>query len=109
MLGDIALAEPGAIVGFAGQRVIEETIHETLPDGFQRAEYLLDHGMIDMVVHRRDLRETFIRLLRLLREPTPPAKVVPLPTAKSDTADAKPASADTATGAPVEAAGEGAE
>ncbi len=81
MLGDVALAEPGAIVGFAGQRVIEETIHETLPEGFQRAEYLLEHGMIDMVVHRRDLRETIIRLLDLLRRKTPSAEVVTLPTA----------------------------
>jgi acetyl-CoA carboxylase carboxyl transferase subunit beta len=83
MLGDVALAEPGAIVGFAGKRVIEETIHETLPDDFQRAEYLLDHGMIDMVVHRRDLRETIIRLLDLLRRKSPSAEVVTLPSAKS--------------------------
>ena len=79
MLGDVALAEPGAIIGFAGKRVIEETIRETLPEGFQRAEYLLDHGMIDMVVHRRDLRETIIRLLDLLRRKTPSAEVVTLP------------------------------
>jgi len=79
MLGDIALAEPGAIIGFAGSRVIEETIRETLPEGFQRAEYLFDHGMVDMVVHRRELRDTLIRLMRLLREPAPPADVVPLP------------------------------
>lgn len=83
MLGDIAIAEPGAIIGFAGQRVIEETIRETLPAGFQRAEYLLEHGMVDMVVHRRDLRDTIVRLLKLLREKTPPAEVVPLP--KSET------------------------
>lgn len=57
MLGDIQIAEPGALIGFAGQRVIESTIREKLPDGFQRAEYLLDHGMIDMVVSRKDLRE----------------------------------------------------
>jgi acetyl-CoA carboxylase carboxyl transferase subunit beta len=105
MLGDIALAEPGAIIGFAGQRVIEETIRETLPDGFQRAEYLLDHGMVDMVVHRRELRETIIRLLKLLRETTPPAEVVPLPTAELETADVKPDSADSA----IQASGEGAE
>jgi len=79
MLGDVALAEPGAIVGFAGQRVIEETIRETLPEGFQRAEFLLDHGMIDMVVHRRDLRETIVRLLKLLRQQAPAAEVVTLP------------------------------
>ena len=94
MLGDIALAEPGATIGFAGQRVIEETIREKLPDGFQRAEYLLDHGMIDMVVHRKDLRDTIIRLLKLLCETTPPAAAAPPPAAESQTADAKPESAD---------------
>ena len=78
MLGDIAIAEPGAIIGFAGARVIEDTIHESLPEGFQRSEYLLDHGMLDMVVHRRDLRETLIRLLDLLRNRRPTAKVLPL-------------------------------
>lgn len=78
MLGDIAIAEPGAVIGFAGQRVIEETIRETLPEGFQRAEYLLEHGMVDMVVHRRELRDTIINLLRLLRDKRPPAVVVPL-------------------------------
>ncbi len=73
MLGDIAMAEPGAVIGFAGQRVIQDTIREELPDGFQRAEYLLDHGIIDMVVHRRQLRETLVRVLALLGEgrPTP--------------------------------------
>jgi acetyl-CoA carboxylase carboxyl transferase subunit beta len=84
MLGDVALAEPGAIVGFAGQRVIEETIRETLPEGFQRAEYLLDHGMVDMVVHRRDLRETIVRLLKLLRQKAPAAEVVTLPGAEAE-------------------------
>ena len=69
MVGDITLAEPGAVIGFAGARVIEETIHEKLPDGFQRAEYLLDHGMVDMVVPRGELRATIGRLLGLLREP----------------------------------------
>ena len=69
MVGDITLAEPGAVIGFAGARVIEETIHEKLPEGFQRAEYLLDHGMVDMVVPRAELRETIGRLLGLLREP----------------------------------------
>jgi len=83
MLADIAIAEPGAVIGFAGQRVIEETIRETLPEGFQRAEYLLEHGMIDMVVHRRDLRATIINLLRLLRDKRPPAAVVPLPQAET--------------------------
>ncbi len=66
MLGDIQLAEPKALIGFAGQRVIEQTIREKLPEGFQRAEYLLDHGMLDMVVHRKELRETLGRILGLL-------------------------------------------
>ena len=66
MLGDIQLAEPGALVGFAGPRVIEQTIREKLPEGFQRAEYLRDHGMVDMVVHRHDMRPTLARLCRLL-------------------------------------------
>lgn len=79
MLGDITMAEPGAQIGFAGKRVIEETIRETLPEGFQRAEYLLDHGMIDIVVPRRELKETIARLLRLLCDKTPSADVVTLP------------------------------
>src|SRR6476660_2637255 len=66
MLGDVQIAEPGALIGFAGPRVIEQTIREKLPEGFQRAEYLRDHGMVDMVVHRRDLRATVARLCRLL-------------------------------------------
>src|SRR5512132_2061254 len=66
MLGDVHIAEPGALIGFAGPRVIEQTIREKLPEGFQRAEYLKDHGMVDMVVHRHDLRATLARLCRLL-------------------------------------------
>jgi acetyl-CoA carboxylase carboxyl transferase subunit beta len=66
MLGDVQIAEPGALVGFAGARVIEQTIREKLPEGFQRAEYLRDHGMVDMVVHRHELRKTLARLCRLL-------------------------------------------
>ncbi|MHA1569136.1 MAG: acetyl-CoA carboxylase, carboxyltransferase subunit beta [Alphaproteobacteria bacterium] len=77
MLGDIAIAEPGAIIGFAGQRVIEDTIHEKLPDGFQRAEYLLDHGMLDMVVHRHEMRQTLIRVLDLLCNRRPEAGALP--------------------------------
>jgi len=69
MLGDIHIAERGAQIGFAGARVIESTIRETLPEGFQRAEYLRDHGMVDMVVHRKDLRETLARTLDLLLRP----------------------------------------
>ncbi len=78
MLGDIAIAEPGAMIGFAGARVIEQTIRETLPEGFQRAEYLLDHGIVDMVVHRFELRDTLIRVLSLLRNKGPAAKVLPM-------------------------------
>ena len=66
MLGDVQIAEPNALIGFAGQRVIEQTIREKLPPGFQRAEYLLDHGMLDMVVHRRDLKDTLARLIAML-------------------------------------------
>ncbi|WP_119421053.1 acetyl-CoA carboxylase, carboxyltransferase subunit beta [Desertibaculum subflavum] len=66
MLGDIHIAEPGALIGFAGPRVIEQTIRETLPQGFQRAEYLLEHGMLDMVVHRHRLKEALARLIGLL-------------------------------------------
>ena len=82
MLGDVQIAEPGALIGFAGPRVIEQTIREKLPEGFQRAEYLKEHGMVDMVVHRHHLRATLSNLCRLLTkapalapppEPEPPA------------------------------------
>jgi acetyl-CoA carboxylase carboxyl transferase subunit beta len=66
MLGDIHIAEPGALIGFAGPRVIEQTIREKLPEGFQRSEYLQEHGMVDMVVHRHELRGTLARLCRML-------------------------------------------
>jgi acetyl-CoA carboxylase carboxyl transferase subunit beta len=66
MLGDVHIAEPGALIGFAGPRVIEQTIREKLPEGFQRAEFLKDHGMVDMVVHRREMKATVARLCRLL-------------------------------------------
>ena len=75
MLGDIQIAEPNALIGFAGPRVIEDTIRETLPEGFQRAEYLLEHGMIDMVVHRHQLRETLARVIALLVDPNGPSAV----------------------------------
>ena len=71
MLGDIAIAEPGSVIGFAGARVIEQTIRESLPEGFQKAEYLLEHGMIDAVVHRHQLRDTLIRIIGLLRDTRP--------------------------------------
>jgi len=95
MLGDVHLAEPDALICFAGPRVIEQTIRETLPEGFQRAEYLLDHGMIDRVVNRRDLREEIGTILRLLLRlppvvrgelPAPLAAEAPSPA--SATADA---------------------
>ena len=67
MLGDIILAEPGALIGFAGPRVIEQTIKQKLPDGFQRAEFQLEHGLIDNVVHRKELKSTLVRILNMLR------------------------------------------
>ncbi len=70
MLGDVHIAEPGALICFAGPRVIQQTIREQLPEGFQKAEYLLAHGMVDMVVHRHQLRETLARLCRLLNGDT---------------------------------------
>ena len=66
MLGDIHIAEPGAVIGFAGARVIEQTIREKLPEGFQRSEYLMEHGMVDMVVSRLEMKETVARLLKIL-------------------------------------------
>jgi len=79
MLGDIQIAEPGAMVGFAGKRVIEETIREKLPPEFQSAEYLFDHGMVDLVAPRKDLRETLTRVLGHLMRPNPPAEIIPFP------------------------------
>jgi acetyl-CoA carboxylase carboxyl transferase subunit beta len=79
MLGDIQIAEPGAMVGFAGRRVIEQTVRESLPEGFQRAEYLKEHGIVDMVVPRNELRDTLINLIDLLRNRTPEADIVALP------------------------------
>jgi acetyl-CoA carboxylase carboxyl transferase subunit beta len=78
MLGDIQIAEPGAEIGFAGARVIEQTVREKLPDGFQRSEYLLEHGVLDMVVRRADLQATLARLISLLtvKEELPPEPAV---------------------------------
>jgi acetyl-CoA carboxylase carboxyl transferase subunit beta len=76
MLGDVNVAEPGALIGFAGPRVIEQTIKQELPDGFQRSEFLLKHGMVDLIVDRREMKSTVARLLRhmlALPEPTEPA------------------------------------
>ena len=66
MLADLSIAEPKALIGFAGPRVIEQTIRQKLPSGFQRSEFLLKHGMLDLVVHRRELKNTVARILRLL-------------------------------------------
>ena len=68
MLGDLNIAEPGALIGFAGPRVIEQTIRQKLPAGFQRSEFLLDHGMIDMVVDRRELKKTLVRSVRFFMD-----------------------------------------
>jgi acetyl-CoA carboxylase carboxyl transferase subunit beta len=101
MLGDVQIAEPNALICFAGPRVIEQTIREKLPEGFQRAEYLLDHGMLDRVTHRKDLRDELVTVLRMLMQQPPavhgdlpapepvaakPAKpAAPAPTAEPDT------------------------
>jgi acetyl-CoA carboxylase carboxyl transferase subunit beta len=79
MLGDVQIAEPGALIGFAGPRVIEQTIREKLPEGFQKSEYLRDHGMVDMVVHRHELRATLAELCRVLTKVAKPATVQTLP------------------------------
>jgi acetyl-CoA carboxylase carboxyl transferase subunit beta len=79
MLGDVHLAEPGALIGFAGPRVIEQTIREKLPEGFQRAEYLKEHGMVDMVVHRHSLRPMLGQLCRLLTKAPGPTPQINLP------------------------------
>lgn len=88
MLGDVQIAEPNALICFAGPRVIEQTIREKLPDGFQRAEYLLDHGMLDRVTHRKHLRDELVTILRLLTG-QPPAIKGELPVATQ--APAEPA------------------
>jgi acetyl-CoA carboxylase carboxyl transferase subunit beta len=77
MLGDVHLAEPGALIGFAGPRVIEQTIKQELPSGFQRSEFLLEHGMVDMIVDRRELKGNIARLLRLMLNRPEPAPASP--------------------------------
>lgn len=74
MLGDVQIAEPNALICFAGPRVIEQTIREKLPEGFQRAEYLLDHGMLDRVTHRKNLREDLVTIIRMLTGQAPAIK-----------------------------------
>ncbi|HEY0526615.1 MAG TPA: acetyl-CoA carboxylase, carboxyltransferase subunit beta [Stellaceae bacterium] len=105
MLGDITLAEPGAVIGFAGARVIEETIREKLPEGFQRSEYLLEHGVVDIVVPRAELRATLGRIIAMLRQKGPPAEIVPFtPGSGAAAATAAPAPAakeDRAAGEPA--------
>ncbi len=89
MLGDVHIAEPGALIGFAGARVIEQTIREKLPEGFQRAEYLLDHGMIDRVTHRKDIRDELVSICRMLMRQSPPIRG-DLPEPGAETSDAAP-------------------
>ncbi len=87
MLGDVAIAETGSVIGFAGARVIEQTIREKLPEGFQRAEYLLDHGMVDMVVRRQELRETLIRVIGLLINTGPTGELLAIQPVAQDVLD----------------------
>ena len=99
MLGDVQLSEPNALICFAGPRVIEQTIREKLPEGFQRAEYLLDHGMLDRVTHRKSLRDELITIVRMLTGMPPavkgdlPAPTEPTAAAAAPTADAPKAQA----------------
>ena len=72
-IGDVVIAEPGALIGFAGPRVIEQTVRQTLPEGFQRAEFLLEHGAIDMIVDRRRMRDKLVNLCTLLMHTSAPA------------------------------------
>ncbi len=94
MLGDVQLAEPNALIGFAGARVIEQTIREKLPEGFQRSEYLLDHGMLDRVTHRKDLKDELVTILRMLtRQPAAVKGDLPKPEPDAKTeakSEAKP-------------------
>jgi acetyl-CoA carboxylase carboxyl transferase subunit beta len=85
MLGDVHLAEPGALICFAGPRVIEQTIREKLPKGFQRSEYLYDHGMVDMVVHRHNLRPTIGQLVTILTKTPAPAELAGVAPARTVT------------------------
>jgi len=94
MLGDVHIAEPNALICFAGPRVIEQTIREKLPDGFQRAEYLLDHGMLDRVTHRRDLKDELVTITRMLMGLPPAVKgELPAPDETNEAAEA-PAEAE---------------
>jgi acetyl-CoA carboxylase carboxyl transferase subunit beta len=97
MLGDVHIAEPGALIGFAGPRVIEQTIREKLPEGFQRAEYLREHGMVDVVVHRHQLRSTIAQLCRLLTKAPMPKVAETLPVVAEPVAAPAPTPAPTTT------------
>ncbi|HTM02995.1 MAG TPA: acetyl-CoA carboxylase, carboxyltransferase subunit beta [Vicinamibacterales bacterium] len=107
MLGDLNIAEPKALIGFAGPRVIEQTIRQKLPEGFQRSEFLVEHGMLDLVVDRRDMKSTLSRALRFMRAETASAgrQAGPLPAAATAAGNDKRASASlpvaVAAGAPV--------
>ena len=100
MLGDVHLAEPGALIGFAGPRVIEQTIREKLPEGFQRAEFLQEKGMVDLVIHRHELRATLAKLVRVLTKggavSRPTATVTPIAPAKDEETEAEDAVFDKA-------------
>jgi len=76
MLGDLNVAEPKALIGFAGPRVIEQTIRQKLPDGFQRSEFLLEHGMLDLIVDRREMKATLARALRFMGAQTAPVEAM---------------------------------
>jgi acetyl-CoA carboxylase carboxyl transferase subunit beta len=89
MLGDLNIAEPRALIGFAGPRVIEQTIRQQLPEGFQRSEFLLDRGFIDLIIDRRELKSTLARTLRLMTGRPPDEPAVPSPTAGSEPAPSR--------------------
>ncbi|WP_295815096.1 acetyl-CoA carboxylase, carboxyltransferase subunit beta [uncultured Nitratireductor sp.] len=95
MLGDVHIAEPGALIGFAGPRVIEQTIREKLPEGFQRAEYLRDHGMVDMVVSRLQMKETIARFLKILLKEKVEAAPQIVEDAPAEEAETAPVPAET--------------
>ena len=95
MLGDIHIAEPNALICFAGPRVIEQTIREKLPEGFQRAEYLLDHGMLDRVTKRQDIKDELITVLRMLMK-SPPAVKGDLPPPDPESEASEPSQAEPA-------------
>jgi acetyl-CoA carboxylase carboxyl transferase subunit beta len=82
MLGDLNIAEPKALIGFAGPRVIEQTIRQKLPEGFQRSEFLLEHGMLDLIVDRREMKATLARALRFMGAQIAPVEQVPVRSAE---------------------------